>query len=167
MQQPPSQQAGGAGSELRSDAQHLSSSAANRLHSEVDSRKHIAADQAKSVSSAMQRTVGELDDGTPAWLKSTLQKSAEQIQHFADTIERKDSRQLVGDVENFARERPGAFLLGCAAAGFAAARILKAGGEPARAIGQSPSQFRPADEPAFSASWREPGSAQNSTGEFV
>ena len=167
MQQPPSQNAGGAAGELRSDAQHMSSAAADRLHSEVDSRKHGAADQAKSVSSAIRRTAGELDDGTPAWIRSSLQRGAEQIQRFADTIEQKDSRQLVRDVETFARERPGAFLIGCAAAGFAAARVLKAGGEPAYESGQARSQFRPDDEPGFRSSQAEPGFAPNATGEFV
>ena len=167
MQQPPSQAPGEAGSELRSDAKHLSSAASSRFHSEVDSRKHEAADQAKSVSSAIQRTAGELDERTPDWLKSTLRKGAEQIQRFADTIEQKDSRQLVREVETFARERPGAFLIGCAAAGFAAARVLKAGGEPADESWQARSQFRPADEPGFRTAQPEPGFAPNATGEFV
>lgn len=167
MQQPQSPSSSGAGSELRSDAQHLGHSAANRLHSEVDSRKDTAAHQAQSVSSAIRQTSDQLGEDTPDWLRSAFQKGAEQIQRFADTIEQKDSRQLVREVENFARERPGAFLLGCAAAGFAAARVLKAGGEPSSGPDQSPSQFRPTDETAFGASWSEPGSESKSTGEFV
>jgi ElaB/YqjD/DUF883 family membrane-anchored ribosome-binding protein len=136
MQQPPSQSAsegiGAAASELRSDAQQIGSTAANRLHSEVDSRKSGAAEQAKSVSSAIQRAAGELDEGAPAWLKSAFQQGADQIQRFADTLEQKDSRQILSEVQSFARERPGTFLAACAAAGFAASRILKAGGEAAQ-----------------------------------
>ena len=129
MQQPPSQGAAGTGNELRSDAQELGSKAKDRIHSEVDARKGQAVDQAKSVSSAIQRAAGELDDSAPNWLKSAFQQGAEQVQRFADAIDQKDSRQLVGEVETFARERPGAFLAACAAAGFAAARIFKAGGQ--------------------------------------
>jgi ElaB/YqjD/DUF883 family membrane-anchored ribosome-binding protein len=129
MQQPPSQGAGGAGSELRSDAQQLGNTAANRLHSEVDARKGTAANQAKSVSSAIQRAAGELDDNAPTWLKSAFQQGADQIQRFADAIDQKDSRQLVSEAQNFARNNPGTFLFACAAAGFAAARVFKAGGE--------------------------------------
>lgn len=127
MQQPPSQDAGGVGSELRSDARQLSSSAADRLHSEADARKGAAAAQAKSVSSAMERAAGELDGDSPQWLRSAFQQGADQIQRFAETLEQKDSRQILGDVQNFARERPAMFLGACAAAGFAAARLLKAG----------------------------------------
>ena len=134
MQQPPTQQqnsgAGGTGSELRSDAQQIGSKAADRLHSEVDSRKGEAANQAKSVSNAIQSAAGQLDEGAPSWLKSAFQQGADQIQRFADTIEQKDSREILSDVQSFARERPALFLGACAAAGFAASRIFKAGAEP-------------------------------------
>jgi hypothetical protein len=171
-QQSPSQGSGtgtqsagaAAASELGADAKQLGSTAADRLHSEVDNRKSTAADQARSVSSAIQRTAGDLDESTPAWLKSAFQQGAEQIQRFAETLEQKDSRQLAGDVQTFARERPGTFLAACAAAGFAAARVFKAGGEgstgqpqPQAAIGEEPS-FGTSQEPAFRA---------NSPGEFV
>jgi ElaB/YqjD/DUF883 family membrane-anchored ribosome-binding protein len=129
MQQPPTEDTGGAAGELRSDAQQLTSKAANRIHSEVDARKGNAADQAKSVSNAIQTAAGQLDESAPTWLKSAFQQGADQIQRFAETIEQKDSRQIVNEVQNFARERPALFLGACAAAGFAAARIFKAGGE--------------------------------------
>ena len=130
MQQPPSQQSsGGATSELRSDAKDLGSTAANRIHSEVDTRKDAAVEQAKSVTSAIRQTADGLDESAPTWLKSAFQQGADQIQRFADSIEQKDSRQILGEVQSFARERPALFLGACAAAGFAASRLFKAGGE--------------------------------------
>jgi ElaB/YqjD/DUF883 family membrane-anchored ribosome-binding protein len=136
MQQPPTEGTGGAAGELRSDAQQLTSKAANRIHSEVDARKGNAAEQAKSVSNAMQAAAGQLDESAPTWLKSAFQQGADQIQRFADTIEQKDSRQILNEVQNFARERPALFLGACAAAGFAAARIFRAGGEEQEASQQ-------------------------------
>jgi hypothetical protein len=140
QQQPPTQQqntdAGGAAGELRSDAQQIGSKAADRLHSEVDARKGAAATQAKSVSNAIQSAAGELDDSAPAWLRSAFEQGADQIQRFAETLEQKDSRQILDQVQNFARQRPGLFLAACAAAGFAASRVFKAGGEQ-----QSSQQF--------------------------
>lgn len=126
---PQSSPGNGMSNELVADAKQMGSSAIDRAHSEVDARKGAAATQAKSVSSAINRAAGELDDGAPAWLKSAFEKGAEQIQRLAETIEQKDSRQLVDEVNGFARRSPGTFLLGCAAAGFAAARVLKAGGD--------------------------------------
>ena len=129
MQQPPTESTVRAADELRADAQQLTSKAANRIHSEVDARKGNAAEQAKSVSNAIQTAARQLDENAPTWLKSAFQQGADQIQRFAETIEQKDSRQVLNEVQNFARERPALFLGACAAAGFAAARVLKAGGE--------------------------------------
>jgi hypothetical protein len=131
--QPPSQQQntglGGTASELKSDARQLSSKAADRLHTEVDARKDTAVTQAQSVSSAVRQAADGLDEGAPEWLRSAFQQGADQIQRFAQSLEQKDSRQLLNDVQSFARERPALFLGAAAAAGFAAARVLKAGGE--------------------------------------
>lgn len=129
---PPSNQSGqdgGTGTELRSDAKQLGSKAADRLHSEVDSRKETAVNQAQSVSSAVRQAADGLDDSAPDWLKSAFRQGAQQIQRFADTIEQKDSRQMMTEAKDFARNNPGTFLAACAAVGFAAARVLKAGGE--------------------------------------
>ena len=129
MQQPPPEGRSDTVDELRSDAKHIGSSAANFLHSEADSRKGAVAEQARTASSAMQRAAGELDEGAPAWLKSTFQQGADQIQRLADTLEQKDTRQIVEEVQTFARDRPAMFLAACAAAGFVAARIFKAGAD--------------------------------------
>ena len=140
MQQPVTDGITGTVDELRSDAKHIGSSAANFLHSEADARKGAVAEQARTASSAMQRAASEIEDGAPAWLKSTFQQGAEQIQRLADALEQKDTRQIVQEVQSFARERPGMFLGACAAAGFAAARIFKAGAEGSSiASRQSPS----------------------------
>jgi hypothetical protein len=114
--------------ELRGDAETVTGTAKDRIHSEVDARKSNAAAQAKSVSSALETAAGELSD-SPAWLRSALEQGAQTLQRFAETIEQKDSRQLTRDVQRLAREHPAAFLGTCAAAGFVAARVLKAGAE--------------------------------------
>ncbi len=131
MQQPRNQDGGG-GSELRSDAQQLGSSATDRLHSEVDARKKTAVTKAHSVSSAISQAADGLDESSPDWLKSAFRQGARQIQRLADTIEQKDSRQMMNEAQDFARNNPGTFLAACAAVGFAAARVLKAGGEQQR-----------------------------------
>ena len=194
MQQPPSQGVGGTGdpyasnptlspdsnkqprpsqtsettgtaNELKADAQKLGSKAANRLYGEVDARKGTAVSQAKTVSSALERTAGELDDGAPDWLKSTIRQGAQQIQSFAESVEQKDSRQLVRDAESFARERPGMFLALCAAAGFAAARIFKAGGEQQDRF-DNYSPRAPSVEPAYGSSANN-GLSSSQRGELI
>lgn len=114
--------------ELRNDASTVADSAKQRLHSEVDARKGTAAEQAKSISSALDTAAGELKD-SPDWLQSMFRKGAQTVQQFADSIEQKDSQQLTRDVQQLARTNPATFLGACALAGFAAARVLKAGAE--------------------------------------
>jgi hypothetical protein len=117
---------GGLREELRSDAGTITQSAKERLGSEIDARKGIATNQAKSLSSALDKAAGELND-SPEWLRSILQQGAQTLQRFADTVEQKDGRELTRDVQRLARENPGMFFGACALAGFAAARVLKAG----------------------------------------
>ena len=132
----------GVGSELLSDANNIGSSAVTRLHSEVDARKGDAVNQVKAVATSIGAAASGLDPHAPAWLKSAFEQGAQHMQKFADTLEQKDSRQLANEVGNFAKSSPGTFLAACAAAGFAAARIFKAG-----SAGNSPSQLGPVGSP--------------------
>ena len=170
MQQPPSRGSGGTSTDLRSDAKQLGNSAANRIHSEVDARKDTAVNQAKSVSSAIQRAAGEMDEGSPDWLKSALRQGAQKVQTFADTIEQKNSRELMRDAQDFARNNPGTFLAACAAAGFAAARILKAGEQDQHnsqgTQGQQPGQLSDQGDPFPNPAQSRPGITRT-TGEFA
>jgi hypothetical protein len=132
--------------ELRSDAQTVGDSAKERLRSEVDARKGTAADEAKKVSSALDSAADRLSD-SPPWLRSVFQQGADTLQRFADTIERKDARQLTGEVQRFARDNPGAFLGACALAGFAAARVLKAGADDRATAGSQGSSLSREHDP--------------------
>ena len=169
MQSPP-ENTGGTTGELRSDAQQLGNSASNRIHSELDARKGTAADQAKSVSSAIDRAAGELDESSPQWLRSAFEQGATQVRRFADTLEQKDSREILSDVRTLARDNPGTFLAGCAALGFAAARVFKAGSNEGSSNQQrQQAQFPPrqVDEPMFRADGTDQTRSPRTTGEFA
>jgi len=120
-----------AGSEVLSDAKSLGATAIDRVQSELDSRKDDAAAQVKSVSSAIGSAADQLDPAAPQWLKSALEQGASQIQSFAATLEQQNTRDLANTIGDFARRSPGTFLAACAAVGFGAARVLKAGGSAA------------------------------------
>lgn len=144
--QPISETATPVGTELLSDAKTVGSSAVNRIHSEVDARKNDAVTQVHAVSSTIERAAESLDPNAPTWLKSVLEQGAEQIKSFADTLEHNDSRQMASQVTEFAKRSPGTFLGACAAVGFAAARVFKAGSganEPTHMGSVSPVQSMP------------------------
>lgn len=154
--------------ELRSDARELGNKTKDRIHSELDARKSTASTQAKSLSSAIDRAAGGLDDDSPEWLRSALQQGARKVQRFADTLEQKDSREILAEVSTFARQNPTTFLAACAAAGFAAARLFKAG-DPQSANGSA--QYNQGPPPRVDEPMIRPSPAgqshQPAGGEFV
>ena len=157
-------------SQLKSDAKQLGNTASNRLHSELDARKGTAATQVRSLSNAIGQAGEGLDEGAPQWLRSAFQQGAQKAQMFADSLEQKDSRAIMRDIQDLARNNPGAFIAGCAALGFAAARIFKAGA----ADDSAPTQSRPAqlppiqgEEPMFRSSGTGAAASPSPTGEYV
>ena len=160
---------GGIRTDVRADAERLGSAAGNRLHSELDARKGTAAEQAKSVSSAIGNAADQLDDGAPQWLKSAFQKGAQQVQSFADTLEQKDSRAILRDVQDMARTNPGAFIAGCVALGFVAARVFKAGAPDDSSFQSRAAQLPPpqADEPMLRPAGADAAYSPNPAGELV
>lgn len=119
------------GDELSGDANRLKQTAAKRVGEEADKRKDQATTVARSASSAISKAAEEMrnDDNTPSWLVSAFETTAQQVEQFASTIEDKGVGEIRRDVSDFARRSPGTFLAASAAAGFAAARILRAGSE--------------------------------------
>jgi hypothetical protein len=116
----------GVAGELKQDAQKLTAAAGERLSGEAEARKGEVASQARSVSTALENAAGELQGSdTPDWLRSALQQGAQTLQRLADSVERKNARELLDDIQQVGREHPGAFLGACALAGFAAARVLR------------------------------------------
>ncbi|MEW9857052.1 hypothetical protein [Novosphingobium sp. M1R2S20] len=122
------QEGSGIKDELREDTGRVKHAASERLQSEADTRKGQVAGQAHAVSSALNNAAREMGSDTPGWVKSALEQGARSIDQLAQAVEGKDSSQLAGDVQQFARQRPGSFLAGCALLGFAASRVFKAGG---------------------------------------
>ena len=120
-------------SELRSDAERVATAATERLETEADSRKAEAAEQAKEISSALKSAADDLGPKSANWIKTALEQSARTLNQIAQSVEQKDARQLFDDAQRLAREHPGTFLAGCAAAGLAAVRILKAGAASSQA----------------------------------
>lgn len=161
--------AGGTRNQLKSDAKQLSTTASNRLHTELDARKGTAATQARSVSSAIGQAAEGLDDGAPQWLHSAFQQGAQKAQMFAESLEQKDSRQILGDIQDMARNNPGTFIAACAALGFAAARIFRAGAPDSAAPPSTPTQLPPVqgEEPMFRSSGAGASASPSSAGEFV
>jgi len=56
-----------------------------------------------------------------------VRRAGDQVRQIADRFDQRGVDGLVNDVQDFARRRPGTFLLGCAAAGFVTGRLIRGG----------------------------------------
>ena len=117
--------------ELSSDASRLTQTAAARAEQAADSGKQQATTTAHAFSSAIDKAASALrdDDKAPDWLTSAFEKTAQQVEQLARTVEGKDISEIRRGVTDFARQSPVAFLAASAAVGFVAARFLRAGSE--------------------------------------
>lgn len=137
--------------DLKHDAARLKDSVGARARQEAEARKGQAAHLAGSASSALETAAQDLRDNpdAPDWMASALQGAARRIEGLAAHVDGRSVDQLGNDVAEFARRSPGTFLLASAAAGFAAARVLRAGADRKRHAGQGDTQDAgqwPADE---------------------
>lgn len=117
--------------DVSKDAARLAESARQRLDKASERPKEAVAGAARSATSALEQAAGALrhDEAAPDWLAKGFETAARQIANFAETLEGKKLDDLTREVTRFARTNPLVFLAASAAAGFAAARFLRAGSE--------------------------------------
>jgi hypothetical protein len=87
-------------------------------------QKSMGADYLESFAQATQRAAGEFENDLPQ-AAQYIRHASEQIQDFADTVRESDPRELLHDVQSFARRQPTLFFGGAIVAGFIALRFLK------------------------------------------
>lgn len=119
--------------EIGSTAQRLASDAAASAQSAIEEQKSLGAQYVASVAGALHRAAGEVGQELPFAAKY-LHQTAEQIEGAAQTVRDRDMRELVGEVENFARRQPALFFGGAMLLGFAALRFLKSAPEGGSAM---------------------------------
>jgi hypothetical protein len=115
-------------SQLGDAAKDFATSAAgqvqDKMQQAVSQQKSAGADYIGSLAQAAERAAGEFDQAMPQAARY-IRQASEQIQSVADTVRERDMRDLVGEVETFARRQPGLFFGGAVILGFAALRFLK------------------------------------------
>jgi uncharacterized phage infection (PIP) family protein YhgE len=129
-------------SELGTTAKKFASDAATSAQSAIEEQKSLGAEYVASVAGALHRAAGEFDRDVPFAAKY-LHQTAEQIEHAVDTVRNHNARELVSDVENFARRQPALFFGGAMLLGFAALRFLKSAPENYGNTGVTPATSTP------------------------
>jgi DNA-binding protein H-NS len=105
---------------------------AHQLLDQATSQLHGQASEQTQRLSANLRQLGEhfstmADSGQPgSTAHSLVQQLADRAHQAADYLERREPGDILNDVQDLGRRRPGAFLLGAALAGIAAGRLTTA-----------------------------------------
>ena len=115
-------------SELSESAKGLASAAPEKMRTAVEDQKNAGADFVSGLAGAVRRAAAEFDDQLPQ-AGQYIRRAAEQIDGASEALRRRDLGQLVGEVQDFARRQPTAFLGAALLAGFAAVRFLKSSTE--------------------------------------
>jgi hypothetical protein len=123
---------------LKEQAKEVASDAGDKLRASVSEQKAAGADYVGNVASIIRRTAYEFDSDIPQ-AGHYIRKAAAQIENVSEAMRNRDMSEIVGNVQDFARQQPTAFFGAAVLLGFAAVRFLKSG-TPGTAIAATTSQ---------------------------
>ncbi len=118
------QDMGDASTGLLGKAKSMASDAGGKVNDAFEDRKAAGADKVKGISSAIRRAADELEGELPP-AATYIRRAADEIDAMADAVQRRDVRQMLSDVQSFAKRQPAAFLGATVLGGFAVMRLLR------------------------------------------
>lgn len=162
------QQAGEVANEAMSQARQLLDQTREQVTAQSTAQQEKAASGLRSLADEL---TGMASGTSPQQGLATdlARQAADRIQTAADFIENRQPSELLDEVRNFARRRPGMFLLGVAAAGFFGGRMTRGLADDARDDASTPLASRtaptaglPANSPTNATGY--PGAVQSTGG---
>ena len=111
--------------ELKQQAKETAHDVRQRARSAVDQQKHAAVGQVEGIAHALRTASDELRDQGQPMVAEYSRYAAEGLESMAQSLDRREVGEFVENIEQFARERPVAFIGGAMVAGFALARFMK------------------------------------------
>jgi hypothetical protein len=112
------------GAALATAAKGIATEAAGKVGTALDQQKAAGANYIGSIAQAAHRAAGEFDEEVPQAARY-IRQAADQLEGVANAVRERDMRELVDEVQNFARKQPTLFFGGAMLLGFAAIRFLK------------------------------------------
>jgi len=117
------QQAGEVASDAKFQAQALMGETKSQLSDQAQSQRDRASDTLRSFGSELRSMA---DQGGQSGLATSLARQGSELtERAADFLSDRDPAQLLDELRNMARRRPGAFLVGAALAGVVAGRVSR------------------------------------------
>ena len=97
----------------------------NRASDALSQQKSRASEGLGSIVEAVRSTGRQLGDTNQPGIARYVSNTADSLQRWVDTFDRKDIREIVEDVQRFGRSRPALFIGMTFGAGLLGARFLK------------------------------------------
>lgn len=120
--------------EVKGQASGLLEQTRDELRAQADTRSTDAAGALRTLSDQLQ-ALGDGRPGEAGPLAGYLDEARGQVSGFATRLESDGFEGLVSDVSNFARRRPGLFILATAGTGFLVGRLARSGARAGRGEG--------------------------------
>ncbi len=118
------QQAGQVAEEAKSQAKQLIDQTRQQVTSTGVQQKDRAASGLRSVADELTGMVNG-EGGQNGLAADLARQASDYVRNAADMLENREPAELLDEVRRFARQRPGAFLLGAAAIGFLGGRLTR------------------------------------------
>jgi hypothetical protein len=112
--------------QAREQAQQAAGQAKDQIRSQVDQRSTQAAEQVSQQAEDLRTVAQQLREQGKDGPAKVADQAADRIERVGSYLREADADRILGDVEDFARQKPMAVLAGGLALGFAASRFLKA-----------------------------------------
>ncbi len=109
--------------ETQRQAQDLLKQGQSQLKDQAVAQQQKAASGLSSLAGELRSLADGTSEGAPGPARDLLQQASGYLEGFADKLQNREPAQLLDEVRNLARRRPGMFLLGAAAAGVLAGRL--------------------------------------------
>lgn len=116
--------------QLGNAAKDFASDTTDKVKSALNQQKTVGADYIGSIAQAATRAAMEFENIPQA--AHYIRQAANQVESVADAVRTRDMRELVGEVQTFARRQPALFFGGALILGFAALRFLKSSAAPSQ-----------------------------------
>ena len=105
-------------------ARTMASDAGDKANDALEGHKAAGAEKVKGISNAIRRAADELEGELPP-AATYIRRAADEIDAMTDAVQRRDVRQMLSDVQGFAKRQPAAFLGATVLGGFALMRLLR------------------------------------------
>jgi gas vesicle protein len=121
----------------KDQARQVKDEVATQARRLVDQAKTGLRDQSRSQADHASQAIRRVADQTTALADGRVEEAGavadytrqagDRVRQVANRIDQRGVEGVLNDVQDFARRRPGAFLFGCAAAGFVVGRLIRGG----------------------------------------